>query len=67
MKEKENSPEGDLQHFLYLAAAQVRYRLVRMEARESYSAEMARLRLLEELIKEQIPHENFDSSARATR
>jgi hypothetical protein len=63
----ETQSTTDLQHFLRLAAAQVRYRLVKSEASEPYSSQTARLRLLEELIMEQIPNEDTRSSARAPR
>ena len=62
-----SSPGQDLQHFLRLAAAQVRHRLGRAGANEPYSSQTARLRLLEELIKEQIPHEDPHPSARTPR
>lgn len=61
------SARRDLQHFLRLSAAQVRYRLNALEAKETYSGNVARLRMLEELIKEQIPHENPGHPARQTR
>lgn len=61
------SARSDLQHFLRLSAAQVRYRLDALEAKETYSSRVARLRMLEELIKEQIPNENPGHSARQTR
>lgn len=58
----------DLQHFLRLASAQVQHRLkVMATGNEPYSVRMARLRMLEELIKEQIPDEDPRSPARATR
>lgn len=57
----------DLEHFLRLAHAQVRYRLKGIETKEPYSSRASRLRLLEELIKEQLPNENPGHSTRATR
>lgn len=57
----------DLQHFLNLASAQVRYRIKAIEGKEQYSLRVARLRMLEELIKEQIPYEDPRSSAGPTR
>ena len=67
MSEESDSASRDLQHFLRLAAAQVRYRTAQLEAKESYSQRVARLRLLEELIKEQIPNENLGNPARTSR
>jgi hypothetical protein len=58
--------ERDLNHFMRLSAAQVRYRLNTFAA-EGYSQRVARLRLLEELIKEQIPDENPSHSACTAR
>ena len=49
------SGKHDLKHFLSLAAAQLRHRLKGAEASEAYSERINRLRLLEELIKEQVP------------
>ncbi len=61
------SARHDLQHFLRLSAAQVRYRLGTLESKGTYSVRVARLRMLEELIKEQIPHEDTRRSAGQTR
>lgn len=57
----------DLQHFLRLARAQVSHKekLARQESANPTSAD--RLRLLEELIKEQIVDENPHSAARTSR
>lgn len=67
MNQAKHSAEHDLQHFLRLAAAQVRHRLTQVEANRPYSVQAAKLRLLEELIKEQISNENFNSSTCAPR
>jgi len=57
----------DLQHFLRLASAQVRHRIKAIESKETYSVRVARLRMLEELIKEQIPNEDPRDSAGPAR
>ena len=66
--------DRDLKHFLKLALAQVRFKIqsqrteLHAEGVEPMSAsELSHLRLLEELIKEQVPNENSDSAARAPR
>ncbi len=46
--------EHALQHFLMLAAAQLRSQIMRKEKNQIYGEEIAKLRLLEELVKEQI-------------
>jgi hypothetical protein len=61
------SARRDLQHFLRLSAAQVRYRLGMLESKETYSVRVARLRMLEELIKEQIPYEDSRRSISQAR
>ena len=53
MSDKSES-EHALQHFLVLAAAQLRSQITRKEKNQAYGEEIAQLRLLEELVKEQI-------------
>ncbi len=55
--------DRDLKHFLKLALAQVRHKIQASDP----SGALIRLRLLEELIKEQIPNENSDTATRASR
>lgn len=64
-----DSKNRDLQHFLRLARAQVSHKekLARQNSSEPQQANADRLRLLEELIKEQIVDENSHSATRATR
>ena len=66
--------DRDLNHFLKLALAQVRFKIqsqrteLQVEGAQRLSAsEVSHLRLLEELIKEQVPNENSDSAARPAR
>ena len=65
--------DRDLQHFLKLALAQVRHRIEQLTASlqsapgANASYDQSRLRLLEELLKEQITNENSDSAARPAR
>jgi hypothetical protein len=63
------SPESlhDLHHFLRLATMQLRHRMKSLEQSESYSERARRMRLLEELLKEQLPDENAGSATGATR
>ena len=49
-----NSDEEDLRHFLEIASAQLRHRMKQVEA-TSQKAQLSHLRLLEVLIKEQVP------------
>lgn len=65
--ELKNDPKRDLQHFLRLSTAQVRHRLVEIEQKETYSPRINRLRMLEELIKEQVTDENPGHPTRTTR
>lgn len=56
--------QRDLRHFLSLAAAQIRNRM----QKAATPAEKARLKLLEDLIKEQVPQdENTGHSVSAPR
>lgn len=59
--------QHDLEHFLKLSLSQLRHRLREMEKKEKYSESIARMRLLEELLKEQIPNENASHSTCASR
>lgn len=54
-KEKPGSQVDDLLHFLNVAAMQIRARLERIERSEVYSSRINQLRMLEELIREQMP------------
>ena len=56
----------DLQHFLSLAAAQIKHRLKLTQAEESYSERINQLRLLEELVKEQVPHHATTKDSRSS-
>jgi hypothetical protein len=65
-----HSPEKDLQHFLKLACAQVRHQIKEVNTgarKKTKICTSSRLRLLEELIKEQIPNENPGTAARTAR
>lgn len=67
-----HSAEHDLRHFLRLALNQLRHRIKQVEAQTKTSTERPdsralRLRLLEELIKEQVPNEDSGSAAGPTR
>ena len=62
-----HDPKRDLTHFLKLAAAQIRHRIREQSKNEGHAQRTARLRLLEELIKEQIPNEDTRSSAGPSR
>ena len=53
--------QQDLQHFLKLALAQVKHHI------KTHPELSPRLRLLESMIKEQLPNENSDSATRAAR
>ena len=57
----------DLEHFLRLAGAQLKSRREGAEKTEPYSERINRMRLLEELIKEQVPDENPRHPTRASR
>jgi hypothetical protein len=57
----------DIEHFLRLAAAQVKHRREGIEGQEPYSERINRMRLLEELIREQVPDENPRRPTRASR
>ena len=52
------SAKETLEHFLKMSAAQLRHRLSLTEKNETYSERINRMRMLEELIKEQLPDEN---------
>lgn len=59
------SADADLQHFLRLAAAQIRHKLKKATSSEPYSASINSMRMLEELIKEQTPnHEPVNEDPR---
>jgi hypothetical protein len=65
-----HTPDKDLQHFLGLACAQVRHQTKEVRSGTRNKTKIcttSRLRLLEELIKEQIPNENSGTTARPTR
>ena len=55
--QNEPTPEETLKHFLELSLAQIQWR-IRKHGENKFDAEMRRMRLLEELIKEQLPDEN---------
>jgi hypothetical protein len=57
----------DIEHFLRLAAAQLKHRREDVELNEPYSERINRMRLLEELIREQVPDENSHRPTRASR
>jgi hypothetical protein len=57
----------DLRHFLRLATLQLRHRLKTVETNELYSERVRRMRILEELLKEQAPDENPRSAVSTTR
>ena len=61
------TPQSSLEYFLRLAGAQLRNRLKDIESKEPYSERIGRMRLLEELIKEQLPDENPGSATGTTR
>jgi hypothetical protein len=58
------SSTNDLQHFLKLAYIQMRKKVEHKRLTETYSIELAQMRILEELIREQIPIENTNSTTR---
>jgi hypothetical protein len=65
------SAEKDLEHFLRVAAMQIRHRLKSVASQEAgsepYSERINQMRMLEELIKEQIPHEDPRAATGAPR
>lgn len=63
----ESDAEIALDHFLRLALAQLQSRLRATAVNGELNHEVRRLRLLEELIKEQLPDENTGSATRASR
>jgi hypothetical protein len=65
--ESHHDPHHDLKHFLRLATMQLQHRLKSVDPNESYSESVRRMRILEELLKEQVPDENSRNSARPTR
>lgn len=58
-----DDPQRDLRHFLRLALARVGCGLREVEAVEGYSDRVRRMRILEELIREQLPNENENPGA----
>jgi hypothetical protein len=50
--------EQDLLHFLRLASHQLRHRIRTVASQDPQSPALRRMRLLEELLKEQMPDEN---------
>lgn len=62
-----DADERALWHFLRLSAAQLRNKIKEVEEKQAYSPFANRLRMLEALIKEQTPNEDFGSSARQAR
>jgi hypothetical protein len=65
-----HNPDRDLHHFLSLARAQTAHRIREIETgkrERTATCTASRLRLLEELIKEQLPNEDTRHTARATR
>ncbi len=54
----------DLQHYLKVALLTVQSRLRKKEFPQKFDASIERLKILEELLKEQIPNENTDHPAR---
>jgi hypothetical protein len=59
--QNQDQSDRDLQHFLRLAAAQLQHRLKQVEASEPYSSHVNQVRMLAELIKEQMPHDEWPS------
>lgn len=63
-----NSPESKSSHRSWSQWAHtVQQELEARQAQEGQTPQVQSLRILLEFIKEQVPHENTDSSARATR
>ena len=56
----------DLQHYLRLALAQLQHKQKKLEA-QAPAAEKLRLKVLEELIREQLPNENTRRSIGSAR
>jgi len=59
--------DRDLQHFLHLAKDQLAFNLRKIQTSHGYSERVNRMRMLEELIKEQIPDEDSRTSTRPSR
>lgn len=67
MKDRAKStPEETLMYFLRLSLARLESRFRARDPRK-FDQEMRRMRLLEELIKEQLPDENIRSAIGASR
>lgn len=62
----DSSPEVTLRHFLKLSLAQIESR-IKSKGSMKFDADLRRMRLLEELIKEQLPDENTRSATGASR
>jgi len=60
---KSESDNKDLRHFLRLASARVGRGVKDAETAEGYSNRVRRMRILEELIREQLPNESENPGA----
>lgn len=67
--DSKNPSDGwnDLIHFLKLASSQLGGRIQKESGKGPYSETLNRMRMLNELLNEQVPHEDTRPPARAAR